>query len=67
MTNYGVRNVVVDAGSLEARNKRPRVKTDRVDLEKLLRMLIRFHAGDQDVQRSRAAGVERRAGARSGS
>lgn len=41
--------MVVDAGSLEARKKRRRVKTDRVDLEKLLRMLIRFHSGEQDL------------------
>ena len=49
LIHTGVGNVVVDAGSLEARKKRRRVKTDRVDLEKLLRMLIRFHAGDRDV------------------
>jgi hypothetical protein len=58
LIDSGVGNVVVDAGSLEARKKRRRVtpalaggarEADRVDLEKLLRMLIRFHAGDQDV------------------
>lgn len=49
LIHNGVHSVVVDAGSLEARKKRRRVKTDRVDLEKLLRMLIRYHAGDRDV------------------
>jgi transposase len=32
-----------------ARKKRRRAKTDRIDMEKLLRMLIRYHAGDEDV------------------
>lgn len=39
------------------------MKTDRVDLEKLLRMLVRFHVGDQgvwSVVRVHGAGVEDR-------
>ncbi len=51
LIHNGVHSVVVDAGNLEARKKRRRVKTDRVDLEKLLDMLIRYHAGDGDVWR----------------
>jgi transposase len=45
----GISNVVVDAASMEVRKKRRRAKTDRIDLEKLLRMLIRYHAGDEKV------------------
>ena len=49
LSNAGIQNFVVDAGSMMARKKRRRAKTDRIDLEKMLRMLIRFHAGDEDV------------------
>lgn len=44
-----IENIVVDAASMEIRKKRRRPKTDRIDLEKLLRMLIRYHAGDKKV------------------
>jgi transposase len=38
LVHSGINNVVVDAASMEARKKRRRAKTDRIDLEKLLRM-----------------------------
>lgn len=44
-----IENLVVDAASMEIRRKRRRPKTDRIDLEKMLRMLIRYHAGDKKV------------------
>jgi transposase len=44
-----IENLVVDAASMEIRRKRRRPKTDRIDLEKMLRMLIRYHAGDEKV------------------
>ena len=47
-----IENLVVDAASMEIRRKRRRPKTDRIDLEKMLRMLIRYHAGDERVQRT---------------
>ncbi|MDF1501121.1 MAG: hypothetical protein P1P76_11695 [Anaerolineales bacterium] len=49
LIHTGTPNLVVDAGSMEARKKRRRAKTDRIDMEKLLRMLIRYHAGDEAV------------------
>ena len=44
-----IENLVVDAASMEIRRKRRRPKTDRIDLQKMLRMLIRYHAGDEKV------------------
>ncbi|MFQ5873643.1 MAG: IS110 family transposase, partial [Dehalococcoidia bacterium] len=49
LVHTGIQNVVVDAASMEIRKKRRRPKTDRLDLEKMLRMLIRYHAGDEKV------------------
>jgi transposase len=49
LIHTGIHNLVVDAGSMMARKKRRRAKTDRIDMEKMLRMLIRYHAGDEDV------------------
>ena len=49
LSSVGIENLVVDAGSMDARKKRRRAKTDRIDMEKMLRMLIRYHAGDEDV------------------
>jgi transposase len=45
----GVENVVVDAGSIEVPRKGRRVKTDRVDAEGLVRRLMRFASGEQQV------------------
>jgi len=45
----GVENLVVDAASMEVRRHRHRVKTDRVDLGKLVRMLVRYHLGDKET------------------
>jgi transposase len=63
LVHIGIPNLVVDAGSMEARKKRRRAKTDRIDMEKLLRMLIRYHAGDEavwSVVRVPGAGAEDR-------
>jgi transposase len=49
LIHTGIPNLVFDAGSMEARKKRRRAKTDRIDMEKLLRMVIRYHAGNEDV------------------
>ncbi len=45
----GVANVVVDASSIEVNRRARRAKTDRVDVEQLLRLLIRYHHGEQRV------------------
>jgi len=49
LIHHGINSLIVDAGSMESRKRRRRAKTDRIDMEKLLRMLIRYHAGDEDV------------------
>jgi transposase len=49
LVGQGVRNVVVDAASIEVKQGRRRVKTDRVDAEKLVRMLMRYGTGEKTV------------------
>jgi transposase len=41
--------VVVDASSMEVNRRRRRAKTDRLDVHKLLRDLMRWHDGDRRV------------------
>jgi transposase len=45
----GVRNLVVDSSSIEVPRRARRAKTDRLDGEKLLRLLIRHWGGERDV------------------
>ena len=45
----GVENLVVDASSIEVPRRAKRAKTDRLDLGKLLTMLIRFDCGEKKV------------------
>jgi transposase len=42
-----VENVVVDSSSLEVNRRHRRAKTDRLDAQKLLAMLLRYVAGEQ--------------------
>ena len=49
LVHCGVANVVVDASSIEVNRRARRAKTDRVDVEQLLRLLIRYHHGEQRV------------------
>ncbi len=42
LTEMGVKNVVVDPASIEINRRRRRVKTDRLDAESLVRMLMRY-------------------------
>ena len=39
----GIENLVVDPASIEVNRRRKHNKTDRLDAEKLLRMLVRYH------------------------
>jgi transposase len=41
----GIDNIVVDSASVEVNRRARRTKTDRLDGDKLLAMLIRYHAG----------------------
>ena len=43
----GIDNIVVDAASIEVSRRARRAKTDRLDGDKLLAMLLRHHAGER--------------------
>ena len=49
LLSCGIDNVVVDSSSLEVNRRKRRVKTDRVDAKKLLRMLMRYHGGERGL------------------
>jgi transposase len=46
-----VENLVVDSASIEVDRRAKRAKTDRIDVGKLLNMLIRYHSGEETVWR----------------
>ena len=43
----GIDNIVVDSASIEVNRRARRAKTDRLDGDKLLAMLLRHHAGER--------------------
>jgi transposase len=45
----GVENLVVDSSSIKVDRRAKRAKTDRIDVGKLLNMLIRYYNGEQKV------------------
>lgn len=45
----GVNNLVVDSASIEVNRRFRRAKTDRLDVGKLLNMLVRYHQGEPKV------------------
>ena len=45
----GIDNVVVDSASIEVNRRKRRAKTDRIDVRKLMHMLLRYHGGEQLV------------------
>ena len=45
----GIDNIVVDSSSIEVNRRARRAKTDRLDADKLLSMLIRYHAEEPRV------------------
>jgi transposase len=49
LTASGVENLVVDSASIEVNRRAKRAKTDRLDVRKLLSMLIRYHSGEKKV------------------
>jgi transposase len=51
LTQMGIENMVVDASSIEVNRRERRAKTDRMDVEKLVRQLIRYWRGEHDVWR----------------
>jgi transposase len=44
---HGVQNLVVDSSSIEVKRRARRTKTDRADLDGLLRLLARYLAGER--------------------
>jgi transposase len=51
MEQMGVDDMVVDASSIEVNRRQRRAKTDRMDVQKLVRQLIRYWRGEHDVWR----------------
>jgi len=49
LESIGVNNLVVDSASIEVNRRFRRAKTDRLDVGKLLTMLVRFHQGEPKV------------------
>jgi len=48
----GVTNHIVESASIEVNRRKRRAKTDALDVEALLRLLMRFHGGDRAVWRT---------------
>jgi transposase len=46
---HGIDNVVVDSSSIEVNRKARRAKTDRLDVRKLLQLLLRWAGGERKV------------------
>lgn len=49
LKSVGVHNLVVDSASIEVNRRFRRAKTDRLDVGKLLNMLVRYHQGEPKV------------------
>jgi transposase len=49
LTQLGVTNLVVDSSSIEVPRRARRAKTDRLDGEKLLRLLLRHWGGEREM------------------
>jgi transposase len=49
LLEQGIDNVVVDSASIEVNRRARRAKSDRLDADKLLAMLMRYHGGERRV------------------
>src|SRR4029450_4829661 len=49
--SLGVSNLVVDSSSIEVNRRARRAKTDRLDVERLLALLLRYVGGEQSALR----------------
>ena len=52
LTARGITNHIVESASIEVNRRKRRAKTDKIDVEALLRLLMRFDGGDRDVWRT---------------
>ncbi len=62
LLSLGVSNVVVDSSSIEVNRRARRAKTDRLDAQKLLKLLVRHDLGEEDRVWSVVPCAERGAG-----
>jgi transposase len=49
LLTQGIENLVVDSASIEVNRRAKRAKTDRLDVGKLVAMLIRYYSGEKKV------------------
>jgi transposase len=49
LTAHGIDNVIVDSASIEVNRRKRRVKSDKLDAQKLVNQLLRYHAGETKV------------------
>jgi len=49
LTSEEIRNLVVDSASIEVNRRKRRVKADKLDVNSLVRMLIRYSYGEQKI------------------
>lgn len=49
LLSCGIETLVVDSSSLEVNRRKRRAKTDKIDAEKLLSMLMRYHSGERKL------------------
>ncbi len=49
LTTHGVVNVIVDSASIEVNRRKRRAKSDKLDANKLVNMLLRYRAGERKV------------------
>lgn len=49
LRSSGIENLVVDSSSIEVNRRKRRVKSDKLDVENLLKLLIRHHLGEQKI------------------
>ena len=49
LTKQGATNLIVDSASIEVNRRKRRAKTDRLDVGKLLTMLMRYYRGEKKV------------------
>ena len=52
LLHHGIDNVIIDSASIEQNRRKKHIKTDRIDARKMVRMLCRWHGGEQDVFRT---------------
>ena len=52
LLTLGISNQVIDSASIEVSRRARRAKTDRLDALKLVRMLVRYWAGEREVWRT---------------